>query len=122
MRLFEAPRLHVDSGTFEEYGTDADLCPYEGRRSVTGLLVKLFVAHFTTISLFCHVLSARRERVVSWKLFFYFWVLHGVFFYHGLALEAVLISSASILMRRQSLRSVENLQNALKWFFGYVPA
>ena len=43
-------------------------CPLDGRRSPTEIWVKLFVIHFTAITAFCHLLSIRKERILSPKL------------------------------------------------------
>lgn len=112
----------MDIETPGAYGTDAILCPYEGRRSITGLWMKLFIIHFATIALFCHVLSSRGERVVSWKLFFYFWIPYNVFAFHGFALAGITFKIITILLRRQPLNSDEELRRGLKWFLGTIPA
>ena len=51
--------------------SNLELCPLGGRRSDKEVWMKLFAVHLTTIAAFCHVLSLRRERIMSWKLLAY---------------------------------------------------
>ena len=97
------------------------LCPLEGRRSAEEILVKLFVVHSSTIALFCHVLSIRGERIVSWKSVFYILVPFNALVSHGVALAVFGLAVIYIYLKSKPPRLYESLQRAPRWFFGLVP-
>ena len=105
--------------------TDALLCPFDNRRSSKELWVKLFVVHLTTIGAFCHVLSVRREPIISWKLAFFILVPYSIFAYHVLFLVAVLVAFGYLfvntLLNKPSEETKDSLWRAPRWLFGKVP-
>lgn len=72
-----------------------DLCPLEGRRTTTELVVKLFVVHFTTLTAYCHVLSIRGEPIMGWRLAFY--VLEPFSLFGHYVVSAILVAAAGAL-------------------------
>jgi hypothetical protein len=71
-------------------GTEAPLCPLTDRRSSKEVWLALFVAHFTTILAFCHLLSIRGDRILSWRLFFQITSPSLIIIQHALALLVIL--------------------------------
>jgi hypothetical protein len=51
--------------------TSPILCPLDKRRSRVEILVKLFVVYFTVIVAFCHLMSIRREPLLSPRPLFF---------------------------------------------------
>jgi hypothetical protein len=70
--------------------TRAPLCPLTDRRSSKEVWLALFVAHFTTILAFCHLLSIRGDRILSWRLFFQITSPFLIITQHALALLVIL--------------------------------
>ena len=59
-----------------------ELCPLDNRRSSKEVRMKLFAVHLTTLSMFCHALSLRRERIITWKLLAYLLEPASIFIAH----------------------------------------
>lgn len=97
------------------------MCPFDGRRSAKEVWVKLFVVHFSTIALFCHVLSIRGERIVSWKLVFYMLVPFNLFASHGIALSVAFLAMLYVELKNKPPYLYESLSRAPRWFLGLVP-
>ena len=107
------------------HSTDIILCPLDNRRSSKELWVKLFVVHLTTIGTFCHILSVRREPIISWKLVFFVLVPYSIFAYHILFLATVLFAFGhlfvNIILSKPSDEMKDSLWRAPRWLFGKIP-
>jgi hypothetical protein len=105
--------------------TDALLFPFDNRRSSKELWVKLFVVRLTTIGAFCHVLSVRREPIISCKLAFFILVPYSIFAYHALFLVAVLVAFGylfiNICLNSPSNEIKDSLWRAPRSLFCKVP-
>ena len=105
--------------------TDIILCPLDNRRSSKELWVKLFVVHLTTIGAFCHILSVRREPIISWKLAFFILVPYSIFAYHILFLATILFAFGhlfvDVILSKPSDEIKDSLWRAPRWLFGKVP-
>ena len=112
--------VNMDANITDANNTLSIACPLADRRSNAGVLVKLFVVHFTTIAAFCHLLSIRSERVVSYKLIFYFLVPLNIFIYLGLAFATYVVALIQWYLTSDLERRTV-LKRAPRWLFGIIP-
>jgi hypothetical protein len=47
------------------------LCPLDDRRTANELILKLIAAHVTMVIAYCHLLSLRQAKLVSWEPYLY---------------------------------------------------
>jgi hypothetical protein len=74
---------HLDE--LHSLSTGGLLCPIDSRRSFAEFVSKFIVVHLTTITAFCHLLSIRNEKILTWRPFFYFLTPFNILVQHALA-------------------------------------
>ncbi|KAI0140515.1 hypothetical protein GGR57DRAFT_424869 [Xylariaceae sp. FL1272] len=97
---------------------DDELCPLDGRRSVTGIVSKLLFVHVTAFIAYFHLLSTRKERLRSWKAVFCIISPPVLLLQYGLALAVLAIALVVAFFERDSRPYKPRLRRAGVLLFG----
>ncbi|KAK5119914.1 hypothetical protein LTR85_007240 [Meristemomyces frigidus] len=97
--------------------SNADVCPLDGRRTTTELLVKLFVVHFTIIAAYCHVRSIRNEPIISFSLLFYAMEPLSLLAYYAVSIVMLMAAAIMALVGRSPVHRASFFR-APMWLFG----
>lgn len=95
------------------------LCPFDSRRTSAEFVSKFIVVHLTTITAFCHLLSIRNEKILTWRPFFYAFTPFNILVQHILALLTIFTNY--VLFRyfpKSKVVSVPNLHTSFSWLLG----
>lgn len=110
----------------------AILCPLLDRRNPRELYVKFFVVHFTTIVAFCHLMSIRKEKILTRRLLFYILVPYNFLVQHALAVLIIVCNALYLFVQKspahgrrrpisRSSRTAKYLFLNVQHFFGLSP-
>ncbi|QDS76838.1 hypothetical protein FKW77_003096 [Venturia effusa] len=97
-------------------------CPLQDRQTTAEFVVKLFIVHFTTVAAYLHLLSLRKERLLTVRPVLYVIAPLSFLVHHLLAVLA-----ACVLMLSRSLISKEvpdwnaDVVRPLRWLLGAIP-
>ncbi|KAH7393433.1 hypothetical protein BKA64DRAFT_676180 [Cadophora sp. MPI-SDFR-AT-0126] len=96
-------------------------CPIDGRRTSKELYVKLLVVHFTVLTAYCHLLSLRNERVLSWRPLYFFITPFNIIAQHAAALVVIVAGKGFALLPDEFGRirlGIRHLKSPFSWLLG----
>ncbi|KAG4440437.1 hypothetical protein IFR05_004081 [Cadophora sp. M221] len=99
----------------------SDLCPIDRRRTSKELYIKLLVVHFTVITAYCHLLSIRSERVLSWRPINFFITPLSIIVQHVAGLAVIAIAYGCSVLRKKigNLQlNIQPIDSPFVWLLG----